>query len=334
MKKLTVGIIGGGKFFSNMHAPVLASMEQIERIAIANPDSDHLDFCQKKWGFQAAYTNADEMLSREQLDCVYVITPPELTPHYAALCIVAGIPSFVEKPIGGTAASLTDVLEQYEKHKTQHFVAFNRRFSPIITRMKKESSKEAGISQLAVDFFRHDTRAPNSFMSSLIHAVDTIRFLCGEIESVHTVKSSTEYFDNLPIAFNSVLSFSSGISGSINYNCRAGHVSEKYTLFAENRSLIAELSTPGDVTWEKSLHILEEKGLKEVLSLNLQEEVPVDMATSAYFNGIIQEHTYFLDCVQRKLHISQNIEDSIKTMQAAFAIGSCYSGKLSGFAMP
>jgi predicted dehydrogenase len=331
MKHMTVAIIGGGNFFNLMHGPVLSGLPGIGRAVHYNPDADQARANVEAWGFDEVYPTLADLLSNEAIDCVYVHTPPAATAHYEVQFIEAGIPAFLEKPIAEDPDSLHRINDAFSQYGTQHFVAFNRRHSPIVAAVKDFVDGANQVSHLAVDFYRHDTRPPNDYMGSAVHPIDTIRFLLGDIQDIHTVKSETEYFDSSKISYSSVFRFASGVTGTLNFNCRAGHVSERYTVLAENISVVAELTGPYDVTWPKTLKVSTEKGATVTKDIDLGRDLPGDRQTAAFFNGIEQEHHYFMDCLQSGGPMSPGIRETIGTMKTAYAIRQCYHGDLGAF---
>ena len=155
-------------------------------------------------------------------------------------------------------------------------------------------------------------------MGSVIHAIDTIRFLCGEVKSLKPLKSAAHYFDKLPVSYSTLLEFESGVTGALNSHCRAGTESERYSLFAENRTLIVELTGPGDVAQPKWLKQYE--GLKLTRDMDLQRDSPVAEKTAAHFNGIVAEHVYFLDRLRAGGPMTPDVVDAEKTLKLAEAI--------------
>lgn len=333
MDKFCICIIGGGKFFETMHAPTIDTLDDIGRKVIVNPDKKYGEMIRQKWNYDAHYLDIDRALQTETIDCAYVITPHAVTKQYVVQLIKRGVPTFAEKPIAETLTDLMEIKYAYSRYGTPHQVGFNRRFSPIIRELANFISSTPDMSQLDVRFFRHNVRLPGDYMGSAIHAIDTIRFLCGNVRTIHTVISDTEYFDHGKIAYSSLFTFESGITGSLIFNCRAGYPSESYAAHTENVSATAELTMPSDVAWDKTLKIVSDQGETVLKDINLERDAPAENQNAPYFNGITQEHRYFLDKVRSGEAIPYNIDESIVTMKTAFAIRQCYSGDLRDFTL-
>ena len=331
MKELTVGIIGGGGFFELVHAPALNLMPGIKRKVLHRRDAEKAKVTCAKWGYDAFYQDFDEMCKKEKPDCILCVTPPNVTKDFAVRAITAGIPVMLEKPVARDFAGLNEIKLAYEKYKTPHFVAYNRRHISILNEGKKYAEARGGLSHLAVDFFREDRTAPAALMGSGVHAIDALRYLCGDVAEIYTITSKTQYFDKKNISYSSLLTFESGISGVFNYNCRAGVCSERYGLFTENGTVFIELSNPGDIQYPKNLKIYEMLNLVKEVDFN--RDLPKEQQTAWHFNGIVDEQIYFLDCIRNKKKMEPDIYESIRTTRLAEAINVRFNGKLKDFSI-
>jgi predicted dehydrogenase len=332
MKELTIGVIGGGSFFEAVHAQAINLMPGIKRKILHRRNEEKARTTCEKWGYDTYYLDFDEMCEKEDLDALYVITPPAVTRDLAVRAIERGIPSFLEKPLAQDFQGLKEIGDAYEKHKTPHFVAYNRRHISILKEARAYVEKKGGLTHLALDFFRHDRRAPTQLMGQGVHGIDTIRFLCGDVEWVHTIRSPVQYFDRKPVAFSALLKFKSGVTGVFNYNCRAGKCSERYSLFTENGTVCVELSNPGGIEYPKRLTIYE--GEQRVKEVDFIRDLPREELTASHFNGIVDEHAYFLDHLRNNKPMVVDVYESIKTTRLAEAIQNVYCGELRDFPTP
>ncbi|OGS37435.1 MAG: hypothetical protein A2293_10900 [Elusimicrobia bacterium RIFOXYB2_FULL_49_7] len=333
MKDLRIGIIGGGRFFNWVHAPALELIrDNFKCMVFCCCDEQQARETVAKWGYDRTYLDADEMLEKEPIDMLYVTTPPSVTGQMAIKAIERGIPAFLEKPICNSFEELKRIQDAYNKYGTPHFVAYNRRHIRILNEAKRYVQEKGGLSHIQVDWYRHDTKAPTGFMGSGIHGIDAMRYLCGDVETLRSVSSKTEYFDKQPISYSALFMFKSGISGVFNSNARAGHLSERYVLFTENGSVELELTSPGGLDCPKWLKIYE--GKKLVRDVDLLRDRPEAERTPAHFNGIVDEHLYFLDCVRNKQAPFPDVNDSIKSMRLAAAFNQGFNGMLKDFKTP
>jgi myo-inositol 2-dehydrogenase / D-chiro-inositol 1-dehydrogenase len=105
---LRAGMIGGG-WITRVHAPAIDAAEGVDLVAACDIDLGRAEAVAGPRGGRA-YTNWDEMYEREELDVVWVCTPPlhHRAPTVAALA--AGIDVYLEKPIARTLADAEAIV--------------------------------------------------------------------------------------------------------------------------------------------------------------------------------------------------------------------------------
>jgi predicted dehydrogenase len=65
----------------------------------------------EEWGIPSVYTSLDEMVEREKLRVIHVLTPPQSHVKLAMECIQSGCDVFVEKPLGVSVAECRTLTE-------------------------------------------------------------------------------------------------------------------------------------------------------------------------------------------------------------------------------
>jgi predicted dehydrogenase len=95
-----VGIIGGG-WIARVHVPAIDAASGIELVAACDTALDRAEAITR--GRDArAYTRWEDMLEREQLDLLWVCTPPLFHRAPVEAALAAGIHVYLEKPIART----------------------------------------------------------------------------------------------------------------------------------------------------------------------------------------------------------------------------------------
>lgn len=314
---MDLGIVGGGAWFEAMHAPAIRSQKGINRIVLACLDEKLAKALCKKWGYDKYYLDYREMAKCEKLDAVCIVTPPVAAPAIIAWFLKQGVPVFTEKP---PAADLKSMGPLLKIRGAPCFVAFNRRHIKPVREARKWIQAQPKITHVSVDFLRHDTKAPEHLMASAIHSIDCLRFLFGEAEEVRALSGGVKFFDSKAVAYGGLIRFKSGVLGVLNYNCRSGLVRERYSVFAEDKTLIMDLTDKCGSFDNKRIRIYE--NLKKVLEKTYCKGSPSDI------NGITTEHEYFLSCVRRGVRMMPDLNDAAKTMRLAEVINRGYSGSL------
>ena len=101
---LRAGIIGCGGITERRHAPLLAGMEGVELVALADVTEARLALLGEKHGVhtERRYTDYERMLAEAELDIVHVCTPHDLHEGQAIAAMEAGCHVLLEKPIATT----------------------------------------------------------------------------------------------------------------------------------------------------------------------------------------------------------------------------------------
>lgn len=102
MDKVRVGVIGAGAHANFAHYPSLASMRDVEIIAISDLNEERLNRTADRYGVIGRYKDFREMVNREKMDAVYIVVPPHQLYDLAIYCLKKGLNVFVEKPPGIT----------------------------------------------------------------------------------------------------------------------------------------------------------------------------------------------------------------------------------------
>lgn len=125
---IRIGIIGAGGM-ANYHIPGVrqggAKVVAIADIAVANAQK-----VADKFGIAKVYSDAAEMIAKEQLDAVCVITPNKFHKQYTMMALEAGLHVFCEKPPALNAKEITAMAKAAEKAGKILMFDFNNRARP------------------------------------------------------------------------------------------------------------------------------------------------------------------------------------------------------------
>ncbi|MFQ5504838.1 MAG: Gfo/Idh/MocA family protein [Planctomycetota bacterium] len=102
-ERIGLGLIGVGGLGGGFHLPKVLRIEDLEVLAVADVDAEHLDKAVAKTGGRASgYRDYRRILERSDIDAVLIATPD----HWHALCAVhameAGKDVYCEKPLALT----------------------------------------------------------------------------------------------------------------------------------------------------------------------------------------------------------------------------------------
>jgi predicted dehydrogenase len=193
------GIVGCG-FFADRHIEAWRRIPEAEIVAAADPRLDRAQIFAGK-----AYRSAEEMLDRERLDFVDIVTRVETHLPLVRLAVQRKIPVICQKPIApdwATALEIVDLAEAggvrlmiHENWRWQawyrvaHQMIAGGDIGPLIgygfrTRTRDGMGEEPYPKQ---PYFRQLRRL--LIDEAMVHHIDTARFLLGEIETVYAQAS-------------------------------------------------------------------------------------------------------------------------------------------------
>lgn len=140
-----VGIIGYGKRILPLAEKLLA-YKDFQLTAVCDPDIDGVK--KKLDGKEAAlYTDADEMLRNEKLDCIMIGTRCSLHTPFMVKVAKMGLPAFLEKPVCINEQQLAE-LEALTEIDSKVVVSFPLRNAPIVNEVR-DIIKSGKIGQIA-----------------------------------------------------------------------------------------------------------------------------------------------------------------------------------------
>lgn len=116
-------IIGAGGIADRRTIPAILSDKSNEIVAIMDKNSEIVDKLSLKYGIKG-YTDEEEMLSKEECDCVYIGTPVFCHYSNAMTALKFNKHVFIEKPIGLNAKEGHEILSAFKNADKQIFVGY------------------------------------------------------------------------------------------------------------------------------------------------------------------------------------------------------------------
>jgi predicted dehydrogenase/threonine dehydrogenase-like Zn-dependent dehydrogenase len=185
-----VGFVGAGNYASSMLLPHLADRNDVELSFVVTRSSLSAVNASRRFGFRAAGTDFDELLSDDRLDAVFVVTRHSSHADLACRALEAGKAVFVEKPLALDGEQLDHVLATVEATGNMRLmVGFNRRFSPIFGELRRRFGRmDAPVNarylvnadSLGKESWYRNTRAEGSrFVGEGGHFVDSLSWWIG-----------------------------------------------------------------------------------------------------------------------------------------------------------
>lgn len=192
-----LGCIGLG-MIGRVHAEVAKQLDECDLLAVCDPNestkriADNLDV--------TFYADYREMIEKEELDGVIIAVPNELHASVGSTCAANGLHMLIEKPIASSIGDADILIYTARENNVSLLVGHHRRFNPSVEATRQmirggQIGRLVGLSILwatckPTDYFQgpfswRRSKGGGIVLINLIHEIDNIRYICGEITRVH-----------------------------------------------------------------------------------------------------------------------------------------------------
>ena len=131
------GIIGAGAVCEVKSGPAFYKCDKSKLIAICRrSEQEGKDFCARH-NVPKYYSNVDDILNDNEINAIYISTPPSTHHEIAMKCLAKNLPTYVEKPLGRNYTETLDIVNKFKQKKLPLFVAYYRRSQSKFLHAKK-----------------------------------------------------------------------------------------------------------------------------------------------------------------------------------------------------
>ncbi|MDR2933570.1 MAG: Gfo/Idh/MocA family oxidoreductase, partial [Oscillospiraceae bacterium] len=243
-----VALVGAG-YIAGPHINALKTFDNVNIVGIVDINKENAQARADSCGAKA-FGKLSECL--DQVDMVYVLTPPSTHCAIAVEAMRAGRHVVVEKPISASVEDAETMVAEAKKCGVKLMTAFNMRFRPGYIKLK--AIVESGKLGTPTTYWcqRHGLRvdAANKWstdpmlltgmsIQSLSHDIDTMRWIAGEVVDVRAIVQASrpnlpDFDDNSNAIFRmangSSANFQSSWSSHLSFNTR-GFLGTKGTAY-------------------------------------------------------------------------------------------------------
>jgi predicted dehydrogenase len=201
MKRIPIAVIGAG-LIGRSHVQRALEEPGIELIGIADPSEEGrrvAELCNVPW-----FSDFDRMLASAKPRGVVVATPNATHARIAVHCLDRGAAVLVEKPIADTLEDAKRICEASARAALPVMVGHQRRHSPIMRRAKQmiaagRLGRPVCLTAMSTwlkpaEYFENQWRREKGggpILINLIHDIDQLRFLFGDVDSVQAMTSNS-----------------------------------------------------------------------------------------------------------------------------------------------
>jgi predicted dehydrogenase len=311
MSKVQIGFVGAGRFANEVHYPNLVEFPDVHLAAVCDRNEQVLGAVADKYSIEHKFTDVGSMLDEVDLDAVFVCLPPHHLFDVAAECLKRGLHLFTEKPPGVSAEQTRGLARLAEASGSLTMVGFNRRFMPALVEARRIVESRGPIRHCATNYYKYyiaDVPYYDGPASMLIidgiHAVDTLRWLGGEVISAASITGT--WHTGYPNSFRALVRFRSGCTGTLSADWAAGRRLQTVEVHSEGISVFVDVDRAVVVYADDR----EEPEVIEVTEIAGSNDFRI-------LYGFRDQDRYFVDCVKNGTLPMTSLTDAVRTMELA-----------------
>ena len=135
MKIIKWGFIGCGEVTEKKSGPAFSEVDGSSVVAVMSRDERKARSYAERHGVPRWYTDAQELIDDDEVNAVYIATPPSSHATFAIMAMKAGKPVYVEKPLASTYEDCARINRISVETGQPCFVAYYRRYLPYFEKV-------------------------------------------------------------------------------------------------------------------------------------------------------------------------------------------------------
>lgn len=178
---MKIGVIGLGNIAQKAYLPVLLTKYPTIDWHLCTRNKVKLENVGRQYRCTNLHTSLDELIEAK-VDAVFVHTPTHTHGETIRRLLEAGIHVYVDKPVSENLKETKDLYDLAKKDNLLLVAGFNRRFAPMIQKLKQIKGKNMIIVQKNRKDSIEDSTKYKLF-DLFIHPLDTALFLLDDVKS-------------------------------------------------------------------------------------------------------------------------------------------------------
>ncbi len=275
--KINISFIGAGSYAQGNLLPNIPETKDVARIGVLTNTGTTSKRVAEKFKFQFCATQETDIFD-ENTNTVFVATRHDSHGAYVLKSLKANKNIFVEKPLCLSESELEEIIEAQSKANKAVMVGFNRRFSPLTTKLKKAIGNNPmtmlyriNAGAIPGDNWVQDLEIGGGrVIGEVCHFIDYLTYLNGSLP-VKVSATALPDANNLNDTLNILIQFENGSSGIVAYyaNGSKSMTKEYVEVFSAGQSAILndfkELKIYGKGKPKKTKILNQNKGQKEMV---------------------------------------------------------------------
>lgn len=276
--KINISFIGAGSYAQGNLLPNIPKSHNIARVGVLTNTGTTSKRVAEKFNFQFCAAQESDVLD-DKTNTVFVATRHDSHGPYVLKSLEANKHVFVEKPLCLLESELELIIEAQSKSKKTIMVGFNRRFSPLTSKLKKAIGNNpmtmiyrVNAGAIPRDNWIQDLEIGGGrVLGEVCHFIDYLTYINGSLPikiSATALPDANQLNDTL----NILVQFANGSSGVIGYYANGSKSMTKEYIEVFSAGLSAtlidfkELRIYGKGRIKKEKLLNQNKGQKEMVS--------------------------------------------------------------------
>jgi predicted dehydrogenase len=205
------------------HADIIGRSESAEVVGVADPGTTQLaELCGVPH-----FESHEALIEAGNADALIIASPNAFHVRTALDCLQAGLPALLEKPIATSYSEAHELVQAAKASRTPILMGHHRRHHPAV-KAAKHLIARGELGRLVAVSGTWLTKKPDSYFDrtwrtlpgagvmliNLVHDLDLLRHLCGEIVSVQAKSSNAARHFAVEDTAGVIIEFENGALGS------------------------------------------------------------------------------------------------------------------------
>jgi predicted dehydrogenase len=199
------GIIGCGNVTEVKSGPAFSKTDGSRLFGVTRRNLELAEDYARRHNVPKVFPDAGALINSDEIDAVYIATPPGSHMEHALEVIRAGKPIYIEKPMALNYAECERINEAADKHRVPVFVAYYRRALPgfLFVRDLLEKGSIGKVMAVKIELYKYASEDEKSgrlpwrvepafsggghFFDLACHQLDYLDFILGPVTDVRSL---------------------------------------------------------------------------------------------------------------------------------------------------
>ena len=288
MKTIRWGMIGCGDVTEIKSAPAFNKVDNSKLVAVMRRDGEKAKDYAKRHSVPKWYQDANDLINDDEVNAIYIATPPAFHEEYAIASINAGKPVYIEKPMALNFQSANMIAKLAGEKNIKVSIAHYRRGQPLFNKVK-QLLKEKAIGDVRfarLQFYKKQLPSEalqvpkvawrinpaisggGLFHDIAPHQLDLMYWFFGEIEKASGYSANQSKFYNADDIVSGNILFKSGVifNGLWCFNVADENVKDlceiqgsegkmRFPIFEHKKIEIVKNGITGEILFEPLQHV-------------------------------------------------------------------------------